>query len=64
LGLEKDSIEYSRIAFEIHLRSHKIIEVSERYHYADWAEKMNKLTKHRTDLIKAIKEAGIQFEEE
>ena len=64
LGLENDSIEYSKIAFEIHLKGHKIIEVGERYHYADWAEKLKKLTTIRNNLINALKEAGIQFEEE
>jgi len=64
LGLEQDSIEYSKIAFEIHLKGHKIIEVGERYHYADWAKKMKKLTTIRNNLINALKEAGIQFEEE
>lgn len=64
LGLEKDSIEYSKIAFEIHLKGHKIIEVGERYHYADWAEKLKKLTTIRNNLINALNEAGIQFEEE
>ena len=64
LGLEQDSIEYSKIAFEIHLKGHKIIEVGERYHYADWAEKLKKLTTIRNNLINALKEAGIQFEEE
>ncbi|HOQ82928.1 MAG TPA: hypothetical protein PLT80_01580 [Candidatus Syntrophosphaera thermopropionivorans] len=64
LGLEKDSIEYSKIAFEINLKGHKIIEVGERYHYADWAEKLKKLTTIRNNLINALKEAGIQFEEE
>lgn len=64
LGLEKDSIEYSKIAFEINLKGHKIIEVGERYHYADWAEKLKKLTTIRNNLINALNEAGIQFEEE
>ena len=64
LGLENDSIEYSKIAFEIHLRGHKVIEVSERYHYADWSERMKKLTSVRNNLINALKEAGIPFEQD
>ena len=64
LGLENDSIEYSKIAFEIHLRGHNVIEVSERYHYADWSERMKKLTSVRNNLINALKEAGIPFEQD
>lgn len=58
LGSDSGSIGYSKMAFTIHLTKHEELEITEQYHYSDWAEAKRKLIQTREELINKWKEVG------
>lgn len=54
LGPDPLSIDLCRLGFNIHLRKKEIIQVSEHYHYNDWAEVRGKLNGIRNEILKLV----------
>ncbi len=54
-GRDEGSIDMSRLGFTIHLAKREIVEVTEPYHFADWADVKKHLNRIRDDIIKQWK---------
>ena len=50
-GDDDKSIELSKLSFTIFIGKEETIEVSEQYHFSDWAEKKKKLDLVQQDLV-------------
>lgn len=57
-GSDSNSIGYSKMTFTIHLKRREEIDVSQQYHFSDWAEAKVKLLHTREDLMAKWKEIG------
>ena len=51
MGRDPKSIDRSLIGFTIHLRNREIVEVTDYYHFSDWAEVKNRLKQVREDIV-------------
>jgi len=50
-GQEKSSIELSRLAFSVYFKTGKSIQISDYYHFSDWAAAKKRLSQIREQII-------------
>lgn len=53
-GMDKKSINLSKIAFSIRLKDGQSIKVEKSYHYSDWAQAKMELDQERADILNAL----------
>lgn len=55
-GMDKQSINLSKIAFSIRLKNGQSIRVERSYHFSDWAQVKKELDQERASILQALSE--------
>ncbi|MDD3464674.1 MAG: hypothetical protein PHH07_04235 [Candidatus Cloacimonetes bacterium] len=62
-GMGFGPVDYSKLTFRISLRVNEVVEVTLLYLYSDWVEQKKKLASIRADLLKKLRDNGINVDD-